>query len=224
MQEPSGIRIGSVGKTPIYIDLSFLILCGLFVILNMERGQPIAYALLWIPVLFISILIHELGHAGAIAALGFGASRISLAGFGGYTENFRRAKPWQDVLISFAGPLMSFVLAFAVGGVIRRFPQVGGDPMMAALLPTLQWANIAWGIFNLFPVYPLDGGQIVRNLSRIVVSDETSFKFSAWSSIVIGVLLAGYGIISRSFFLAAIAGMLVFQNYQRLQMGRHLGD
>lgn len=224
MQEPSGIRIGAVGKTPIYIDLSFLILCGLFVILNMERGQPIAYALLWIPVLFISILVHELGHAGAIAALGFGASRISLAGFGGYTENFRRAKPWQDVLISFAGPLMSFVLAFVVSVVIRRFPQLGGDPMMAALLPTLQWANIAWGIFNLFPVYPLDGGQIVRNLSRIVVSDESSFKFSAWSSIVIGVLLAGYGIISRSFFLAAIAGMLVFQNYQRLQTGRHLGD
>lgn len=224
MQEPSGIRIGAVGKTPIYIDLSFLILCGLFVILNMERGQPIAYALLWIPVLFISILVHELGHAGAIAALGFGASRISLAGFGGYTENFRRAKPWQDVLISFAGPFMSFVLAFVVSVVIRRFPQLGGDPMMAALLPTLQWANIAWGIFNLFPVYPLDGGQIVRNLSRIVVSDETSFKFSAWSSIVIGVLLAGYGIITRSFFLAAIAGMLVFQNYQRLQTGRHLGD
>lgn len=224
MEEPSGIRLGAIGKTPIYVDLSFFILCGLFVVLNMERGQSIAYALLWIPVLFVSILIHELGHAGAIAALGFGASRISLAGFGGYTENFRRARPWQDVLISFAGPLMSFILAFLVGILMGSFPRLGADPMMAALLPTLRWANIAWGIFNLFPVYPLDGGQIVRNLSRIVVSDETSFKFSAWSSIVIGVLLAGYGIITRSFFLAAIAGMLVFQNYQRLQTGRHLGD
>src|SRR5207244_244201 len=100
--------------------------------------------------LFISILVHELAHAGAIGAFGFGPSVIILGGIGGATFNQRRAAPWQDMFISAAGPAASFLLAFAAA----RVPPPR-DPFFQQLLPLLFQSNFVWGIFNLLPVGPL---------------------------------------------------------------------
>src|SRR5687768_13981683 len=108
------LHLGSIGKTSIDVDFSFFILIAFFVILGYDPSRGIEYALIWIPILFVSVLIHEMAHAAAIALLGFGASRIVLGGMGGHTANeqMRRARPWQDVVISVAGPVSNFILFF----------------------------------------------------------------------------------------------------------------
>ena len=70
--EPHGLRLGSVAGTSLFVQPSFLILAAFFVLLELQVRAPIEQALLWIPTLFFSVLIHELAHALTIAALGFG--------------------------------------------------------------------------------------------------------------------------------------------------------
>src|SRR5687768_10596811 len=104
------LHLGSIRGTSIDVDVNFLFLILFFVVMNYNPAQGIHFALLWIPILFLSVLIHELAHAAMIGALGFGSSQVLLTGMGGVTMNSRRAKPWQDLLISLAGPVSSFIL------------------------------------------------------------------------------------------------------------------
>lgn len=218
--EPSGIRLGSLRGTTIHVEISFLILIALFVILNLESGAPMERALLWAPILFFSVLLHEIGHAATIGALGFGPSQISLAGLGGLTTNARRSQPWQDILISVAGPLTSFLIAVLSLVLIRVVPYFRTDPMFSVLLPTLVWANTVWGIFNLLPIHPLDGGQALRNLARMVTRERTALMISVWISMIVGGALAVWGLLRGQFFIAILAAVLTVQNFRQWQIVR----
>src|SRR5688572_27618678 len=99
MDEPRGLRLGSIAGTPIYLDPSFFLLVGIFILIDMERGKPLLEALLWIPTILVSVLFHELGHSLTIKAFRFGPSVIILGGFGGVTINARRSRPWKEILI-----------------------------------------------------------------------------------------------------------------------------
>src|SRR5512132_2894696 len=117
---PTMIHLGSIGKTSIDIDFSFIILMVLFVASFYDRSMGIQYALLWAPVLLLSILLHELAHAAAIAAFCYGSSQIVLAGMGGVTIHSRRARPWHDTVISAAGPASSFLLAWLTSAFMHN--------------------------------------------------------------------------------------------------------
>ena len=217
------IHLGSIGGTAIRIDLSFLILVGLFVASSYNPTQGIQYALLWAPVLFISVLIHEFAHAAAIALFGYGPSEIILGGIGGVTINKRRARPWHDMVISLAGPLASFGLAWLVAQLFMNMPYARRDPMLLAFLPVLSRMNYLWGILNLMPVAPLDGGHAVRNFLRMFLADRVAFVISVWIAIVAGILIVIAGLRTGYVFLALLIAWYVFMNYQQWQYYRKHG-
>lgn len=219
-RQSSGLRLGSIAGTEIFIEISFLILVGLFVVLALEGGSPLPIALLWIPVLLISVLFHEVGHATLIGIFGFGGSTIVLGGFGGVTINQRRSQPWKEIVISISGPGFSVLLALLFATAWNTVPLFQTDPMLAALVPLMVRANIFWAIFNLVPLYPLDGGQALQNLLRYVVSERRALFVSIWLSIGLGVILLVLGLFSGQFFLAIIAAMLSMQNWQRWRIYR----
>src|ERR1043165_8188363 len=164
------IHLGSIFGTTIALDLSFLILIAFFVFTAADTfGMP--GALLWAPVILISILFHELAHAAMIAILGHGASEIVLEGIGGVTINQRQSRPWQDMVISAAGPAASFLLAWLIYVAINNVAYLNRDKFFIALLPLMVWANVLWAKFNLLPVMPLDGSGIVRNFLRMFLSE-----------------------------------------------------
>lgn len=185
------IHLGTILGTTIELDPGFLFIAALFVISDIQV-VGLRYALLWVPVLFISILFHELAHAATIGALGFGPSRILLEGKGGVTINERRARPWQDMLISAAGPAASLLLAWIARWIAFGVPQATRDPFLAGLLPLMITANIWWAIFNMLPVMPLDGSGVFRNLLRMVLEERIAFTIAIWVSILSGSALAGY--------------------------------
>lgn len=210
------IRLLSVGKTTVDVEVSFLFICALFVFSDIQT-MAVQYALLWVPVLFISVILHELAHAGSSAMFGYGASRIVLAGLGGYTVNAARKKPWHDTVISFAGPLASFAIAF---GASMIHPN---DRFLSALLPLLAQANIFWGIFNLVPVSPLDGGHVVRNFLRIFLRERTAFVVAVWIAFVAGILVIAVALYVRWFILAFLIGWYVWMNWQQWRYFRTHG-
>ena len=177
------IHLGSILGTTIAIDLSFLILIAFFVITSIDTyGMPAA--LLWAPVIFVSILFHELAHAAAIGILGHGSSEIVLGSLGGVTINQRQSRPWQDMLISAAGPAASFLLGWIVLVLWTNVAYLQHDRFFREIYPFLRFANIAWGFFNLLPVIPLDGSSIVRNFLRMIAREQVAFVVTVWLSMI----------------------------------------
>jgi Zn-dependent protease len=209
------LHLGSIRGTTIDVDFSFFILVGLFVVLNYNPQQGIHYALLWIPIAFLSVLVHELAHAAAIGIFGYGSSNIILGGMGGVTINARRAKSWQDMIISLAGPASSFVLWGISRWLYFNVAFAHTDPMMKEFLPRFWWANFAWGIFNLIPVPPLDGGHATRSFFSIFLQDRTAFMVSTWIALIIGGAVAIWAFTGGQFFIAFYIAWFVFMAWQR---------
>ena len=118
---------------------------GLFVASFYNQQQGLRYALLWAPVLFLSVLLHELAHAATIAAFGYGASQIVLSGMGGVTINQRRALPWQDTLISAAGPASSFLVAWLTTLSMSNVPTAQATRCSPRSSRSCRTANLWWG-------------------------------------------------------------------------------
>jgi Zn-dependent protease len=95
--------------------------------------------------------------------------------------------------------------------------------MLYNLVPMLMRANIWWGIFNLLPVSPLDGGQAVRNFLRMFLSERTAFVIAVWLGIIVGTFVAVAGLVARWFFLALLIAWYVYSNFQQWQYFREHG-
>lgn len=200
---------------------------------------------IWVFVVFVSILIHELGHALAMRRYGQ-PSRIILHFAGGLTvpEPVSWGSGWanvsmrpnQEIFISLAGPGAGFLLVALVvvgatisGGSIITNWLFGVIPLpVAALMPIggrvlsllltmLLWVNVFWGLINLMPVYPLDGGNVSRYL-LLQADPIDGVRKSLWVSVIAGGLVALAGLlVFRSIYMALLFGLLAFQSYQSLQ-------
>ena len=149
---------------PTKIDPSFFVL-SLF--LGASRGLNPSLLLEWLVVVFISVLLHELGHA--LVARQFGLSpQITLYSMGGLTSwsEVKEIAPPKHIAISLAGPAAGFllggVLFFTAPALLRAVP----SELLTVAYYDLLWVNIGWGIFNLFPILPLDGGHVLLTLER----------------------------------------------------------
>ena len=197
------LRIGTLGGTTIDVDFSFLILCALFVLRDFDSQQP-ERAILWIPVILVSLLAHELAHAGTIGLLGLGSSHVILNGMGGVTINQRVARPWQDLLISLAGPTASL----GVSAVVYLSGQ--NNPFLLMLLNI----NILWGLFNLMPVAPLDGGHAFRNFLRLFLDDRRAVQIAAVVGMIAGVAFIGWAALRGEIYIAALMGFFTYLNFR----------
>ncbi len=202
------------------------------------------HLLIWVAAVFVSILVHELGHALAMRRFGL-PSQIVLHLSGGLTvpEPASWGNSWanvslqsnQEIFVSLAGPGAGFLLAalvmvgvVAAGGSIIMTALFGVIPLPTAVLPlggkvanllamTLLWVNVFWGLINLIPVHPLDGGIVARHL--LVKADPwDGVRKSLWISVIAGAVVAVAGLfLLGSIYIALLFGFLAFQSYQSLQ-------
>jgi stage IV sporulation protein FB len=190
--------------------------------------------LLWLGVVFVSILVHEFGHVLAFRRYQV-PSHVVLYGFGGLAiPTYRgRLDPRAAMVVSFAGPLAGFILAavlvlgLRLSGITTvfffgfpdlvdwRFSEMPNEKV-GFLLDQLLFVNIMWGLVNLLPIYPLDGGQIAR--SAFELSDMPDpLRKSLILSMVAAIAMAIYGFRSNSMIYVFLFGYMAYQNYQELQ-------
>jgi membrane-associated protease RseP (regulator of RpoE activity) len=92
-----------------------------------------------------------------------------------------------------------------------------GGRVISLLVTMLLWVNVFWGLINLLPVYPLDGGNVSRYL-LLKADPIEGVRKSLWVSVIAGGLVALAGLlILRSIYMAFLFGLLAFQSYQSLQ-------
>ena len=205
--------------------------------LNSGDGQDSGDAtslLTWIVVIFVSILVHEFGHAVAIRYFGW-RPWITLYAMGGLASHHQdhspnAGRPSVQIIISLAGPAAGFVLAGIVIATLYLTEhstdfmgvEIGtGDPIfrdkIRYLVIQLLWVNIMWGLVNLLPVYPLDGGQVAREIFTLFGARQGIVN-SLKLSVITAAAMAAVGLFHfGSFYIALMFGFLAYSSYQALQ-------
>jgi stage IV sporulation protein FB len=202
--------------------------------LFMGASNDTGAVLIWLAVCFVSILIHELGHVFAFRAFGVRAD-VVLYSWGGLAvpNGGSRLGTFGQLVVSLAGPFAGFGFAAAVSAVALLagatfhlsvhtvvMPSlsavVNGSYYWNVLLNDLLWVNISWGLLNLLPIYPLDGGQAARAL--MTHHDPLrGRRRSLILSVTVGVVMAALGLYSRSIYMVALFGILAAGSAQALE-------
>jgi Zn-dependent protease len=162
-----------LGKVPVRISPSFF----LMTVFLGSFGANLSIIVAWVVIVLASVLVHELGHASMGRAFGL-EPRIDLHGMGGTTSwaTPKQLSAGRRIAISLAGPGAGFCVAAVVmvaGIIIRSSPgssasSFAESPLGAYVFDALLWVNFGWGVLNLFPMLPLDGGSVMTQLLNIV--------------------------------------------------------
>jgi Zn-dependent protease len=172
---------------------------------------------LWLGVVFAGVLIHELGHAIAVRRHGLEPA-IELHGFGGVTSwrDGGALTPRQRALVSASGPAVGIAVGGAALVLARLLPP--GQPLVTELLQYAVWVNLGWGLLNLLPVLPLDGGMIVASLVESVWGPGALYTVRVLS-VVVCVGLCALALSAGWLWSAFLAGVLAISNLQTRRAG-----
>jgi Zn-dependent protease len=184
------IRLFKFSGITVYLHFSwFLIAAYEFTRRVGIYSSPIWSALEYIA-LFAIVLLHEFGHALACRQTGGVANRIVLWPLGGIAFVSPPRRPGAMLWSIAAGPLVNVILfpILSIALVLFR----GGEPSDASLFVFhVWWINLGLLIFNILPVYPLDGGQILRSLLWFPLGEIRSLQIASVIGLVGSIALAG---------------------------------
>ncbi len=175
-------------------------------------------ALIWVVVVFLSVLVHELGHAFAARGFGFQPA-ILLYSMGGLTS-WTQTRPLgegRQILISGAGPAAGFLLGGIAIGLIPQIPD-DSSVFLQVALRDLIWVNIGWGLLNLLPILPLDGGQIMNSAVRMISGGKPGL-LPLRISLVACVAICVLALYVQMIWGAILAAWLAFNNFRALRAG-----
>ena len=194
--------------------------------LGIKESEDLLPVLLFMAAGVVSILIHELGHALTMRVFGGRHISIVLHGWGGYAISqgapFSRG---QHILISLAGPLLQVAcgLLVLIALIMSAATSSGSTGLEAGPVYQLLYSfidvSLFWAVLNLIPVYPMDGGQILRGIlgpRRI----QLTFQISIIVAIVVGLL--SYRFLG-TYLLPIFMVFSVVENYKALKRTRAPG-
>jgi Zn-dependent protease len=201
---------------PVRVEPLFFVIMGLF---GFAGGREGLFVVEWIFVAGVGILVHELGHAVAFRRFGSPAE-IVLHGFGGFTTGVAQP-PRRSMVVSLAGPFAGFA-AGALAFWVYRSVGIEGELLRSAL-SDLIFVTVVWGVFNLLPILPLDGGAVVASALEEATGGGGQ-RAAQMISLVAAAALAVAGILFKQPYMAMIAAFFGFQNWQALAGARDEPD
>ncbi|MFK7991435.1 MAG: metalloprotease [Sandaracinaceae bacterium] len=203
---------------PVRFDPTFLLLAGGFGFMFFLTGddpEGTAMFLVWLPLITFAVLAHELGHA--LTARAFGLTPfVVLHGMGGFTtfvrSDHRALSHGRRVLITLAGPFAGFVVGVAAFA-IERFGGLTVDSVPQRALTLLFWVTAGWGLVNLLPVLPLDGGHVVATvLDRLF--GRRGVQAARLGSMTAALGAAGLSAVGEYWLGAVLCVLLAVLNYR----------
>lgn len=205
---------------PFKVDLTFWFIAAA---LGLGRMSDPTAMIEWIAVVFVSITIHEFGHA--LLGKSFGLQpRIQLYGMGGATSwsTGRDVTPLRSILISLAGPFADFVFATIILAIWIFLPsETRSNPFMKQTFIDLMWVNFGWGIFNLLPMLPLDGGHVIAGLEQMITK-RRDLRATIAISIGAAVTLCVAALLLRDMWIGLLAVIFLISNVSTLVQMRSL--
>jgi Zn-dependent protease len=202
---PGRLQIARVFGIPIYLHFSWLVLFGL-IAWTLATGYfpaeeptlpPLSYWLKGLVaslLLFVSILLHELGHALAARRAGIATQSVTLFIFGGVAQLVREPDDGRtEFRMALAGPVVSFALA-ALFGLAAAAPFLWSPARAVARY--LALINLVLALFNLVPAFPLDGGRLFRGLLWNAMGKARATRAAASAGSVFALFLMASGVLA----------------------------
>jgi len=204
-------------RIPIRIHLWFWLMALWLWTLNSDEGW--AGLLIWVAVVFQGILMHELGHA--LVGRAFGRQpRIELIALGGLTwwEQREPMSPGRNLLVSAAGPAVGIFIG-SLALVLMDALRVPDPSLARYTFRSLIFVNLGWGLLNLLPVLPLDGGNIVASVMELLAPSRGRLLACYVSFGVIGLLFA-VTVTFKQYPATILLFLLAFSTYQAFRIER----
>ncbi|MGK7882122.1 MAG: site-2 protease family protein [Crocosphaera sp.] len=205
-------QIGSLLGIPLYIDSSWFFILGLVTLVNSQEIAQLnlvgsQWWLAWVGglilalSLFISVLLHELGHSLVALAQGINVNSITLFLFGGVAAMEKESEnPTGAFWVAIAGPLVSLGLSILLFTLSYSLGSPNNSDTLTRLIFYMMEdtarINLVLGIFNLIPGLPLDGGQVLKAIVWKLKGDRfTGVRWAAASGQLIGWLGISFGLV-----------------------------
>jgi len=204
-------------RIPVRIHLWFWLMALWLWTLHSDEGW--AGLVIWIAIVFQGILMHELGHA--LAGRAFGRQpRIELIALGGVTwwEQREPMSPGRSLLVSAAGPVVGIFIG-SLSLVLMDALRVPDPSLARYAFRSLVYVNLGWGLLNLLPVLPLDGGNIVASVMELVAPTRGRLLACYVSFGIIGLLFA-LTVTLRQYPATILLFLLAFSTYQAFRIER----
>ncbi|NNJ71081.1 MAG: site-2 protease family protein [Kiritimatiellales bacterium] len=213
----NSISLGRVFGIPIRVH--FLLLIALPFIMTFFSTPSVPLRLLGAIGLFASVALHEIGHSVVAQAKGSYIQEIVLYPFGGAAKISNIPKrPIDEILVALAGPAVSLLLGIL--GVTAGFRMLAAMPEAThyPLVLELGAINVALFVFNLLPVFPMDGGRVLRALLASKKSRVEATRIAATIGKYFCIFFVVYGLVNMRFLLAFIGGYIYFAGQQEYRM------
>ncbi|NNE02436.1 MAG: site-2 protease family protein [Eudoraea sp.] len=225
------LKLGKVAGISIEVHWTFslLLIWVVFMELRQEGDlQSALFIVVLVLLLFLCVVLHELGHAFTAKLFHISTKKITLLPIGGVASLEKiPEKPQQELLVSVAGPLVNLLIAFVLYLFLPIQYYMGLDaenlvallesPGLETLLFYLWIANIMLVVFNLVPAFPMDGGRVLRALLAMFLGRLKATEIASVIGRAIAVMFLILGLFYNP-FLVLIALFIYVGAYSENQL------
>jgi len=228
MLESGSFRLFRVFGVTVFLHWSWFVVAYLLYVYRTLHPNPVVHIVIYVG-LFGIVLLHEFGHALACRSVGGRAERILLFPLGGVATVQPPARPGPMLWSLAAGPLVNVALfpvlwaaAFAIGGL----PAEGGGLRELGDLQAIGFAlaavNTGLLLFNLLPIYPLDGGQMLQSVLWFFLGRTRSLRIVAGIGLAAAGLFGLWALTVGDLWLLLIMVFVGWQAYQGIILARRV--
>lgn len=219
------IKLFRFAGVEVFLHWSWFLIAVIEITQRKQHYSSILFNVLEYLALFLIVLLHEFGHSLACRSVGGKADQIVLWPLGGVAYVAPPQRPGATLWSIAAGPLVNVVLMplfFAAWWAAGRFGWDESQPDVYRLLQTVALINTVLLVFNILPIYPLDGGQMLRSLLWFPFGRARSLTIASTIGFVGVALLFGLAFYLRSVWTGIMAGFVLMNCISGFRHARQL--
>lgn len=231
----TSIKLGSPFGISVYIHPAFWLL-PIFYLFSNLRATSLFHSILEVALLFavfFCVILHEFGHALAARMFGIQTRDITIYPMGGVARLERMSEdPFEELVIALAGPAVNLVIFFLLLPICIHFSATPFDfehlnppnnlsGSLNHYLHMLMFSNLGLLVFNLLPIFPMDGGRVLRALLNLAVGFSNATIASVFLGNLGAIILVFLGLFSSNYILVLLAFFVFIAGRQELLMLRN---
>jgi Zn-dependent protease len=223
----SSIRLFRFAGVDVFLHWSWFLVAAYEIESRKGRYTSVVWNVFEYLALFSLVLFHEFGHAMACRQVGGTANQITLWPLGGVAYVNPPQRPGATLWSIAAGPLVNVVLFPVLFGAVVMTRSMGWAhtmPDVYLLLRAVMWIDVSLLVFNLLPIYPLDGGQILRSLLWFALGRARSLLVATVLGLVGIVGFIALALWVRSIWFGAMAAFMLLNCWGGLKHARELSS
>jgi Zn-dependent protease/CBS domain-containing protein len=240
------LKLLRINGIPIRIHFTFLLVVVWAAYIGFEDGaegwvRNVGFMVAFVLLLFLCVLLHELGHSLVAQLFGVKVVDITLLPIGGLARMTKMPeRPYQEFVMAAAGPATNIALAVGLSLVAVAWLGPGkilslalssemlqsflSDSGGQTLLALLILNNVFLAVFNLIPAFPLDGGRMLRSFLAALISHRRATSIASYVGQILALVLGLYSLLNSDLFLGLIAVFIFMGAWQEREQARQQVD